>query len=384
MSHERTAPVPGRLPEPGGLPEPSSPSGQPPPAGLTFNVVFMPGSPGRLLPFALSLLQGAGVRVRLVANGCDPEEHRLIRAATELDDRVSAHVLAGPEPIAHGVALNQLFEEFPEPYFAIADSDLIASGDFMTRLWPLAPGQAAVFSAPPVWATDDEVTVPRDCTYLGGRHRMLHDGTPVGTTYMAIYERAALEPAWRAAPRGFAAQERYLLPRALQAALSERGWVFRWFDTCRLVNLQLSLAGFRLEHRNAPELHHVGWLGAAHDAPRVRLASALRTLLQTVRSNEGSRLQRTVDGAVHARYLFRRRQNPIERRIDIRRPAVLSYVHAVLDAMAAGEPVPPAPPTDSPEVDRRLGALVRALETHYRAGVSALRAATSAAERKRV
>jgi hypothetical protein len=342
---------------------------------ITFNVIFTPGTPARLLPFALSLLQGASVRVRVVANGCDSREVGLINAAAQLDDRISCHVLPDSGPVEHGLALNQLFEQFPEAYFAIADPDLIASGDFMPGLWPLAPDQAAVFSAPPVWATDEDVVVPRDCTYLGGRHRVLPDGTPVGHTYLAIYERAVLEPLWRAALRGFAVHERYMLPRSLQTALAARGWSYRWFDTCRLVNLHLALAGFTLVNRVVPELHHVGWLGGAHETTREKhRADTLRALLQILRSNRGRRVQRIVDGAVHARYLRRRSSDPRERRIHAHRSIVLSHVRAVLDAILADRPVPEAPLTGWGEVDRRLAELVSALETHYRAGVDALRA----------
>lgn len=348
-----------------------------PAAVITFNVLFTPSTPARLLPFAFSLLQGTGVCVRVVANGCTPADVDLLRAAAQVDDRISLHVLAGSRAVEHGLALNQVFDAFHEPYFAIADSDVIASADFMTGLWPLAPGQAAVFAASPVWATDEETVVPPRCTYLGGRLRVLRDGTPVGNTYLAIYERAAVEPLWRAAPRGFAVHERDMLPRSVQVSLSARGWRYRWFDTCRLLNLQLALEGHTLENRVVPALHHFGRISRVGIAtPGEGLGAMFRTGLEILRSSEGRRLQRIVDGTAHRLYLSRRSGDLRYRRMEARRRVVSLHLSAVLDAILTDEPVPPSPPTGSAEVDRRLAALVVALETHYRPGVSLLQAAT--------
>ena len=335
---------------------------------ITFNVLFIPGSVARLLPFALSLLQGSGARIRVVANGCRPDEVDLMRAATRVDERVSHHVLPQRGPIPHGQALNHLFEVFDEPYFAIADSDVIAAGDFMDSLAPIPPG-TALFSGTPVWATDDEAVCPPGARFLTGRQRVLHDGTPVGSSYVAIYERAAIEPLWRQAPRGFGATFHYSLPRPMRDSLSARGWRFQIVDSCRLVNLLLLVNGSRLENRPVPELHHLGgYSGRAFKSSRVRLRSLLR-------SRDDRWLQRIVESALltlHARL----RRDPERSRMDERRRIVLPYVDAVLDAILADRPRPPAPRTDSADVDRRVAALGSALEGHYRPGLSALSEAT--------
>lgn len=340
---------------------------------ITFNVIFMPGTPSRLLPFALSLLQGTGVRLRLVGNGCGARDVDLLRAAARTSERLSHHLLPGSAPLEHGLALNELFARFPEPHFAIVDSDVIASGDFMADLWPLAPGQAAVFSASPVWATDADTVVPRDCTFLAGRQRVLHDGTPVGNTYLAIYERAALEPLWRTAPHGFGVHQRSMLPRSVQASLAARGWRHRFFDTGRVLTLQLMLAGFAPRNRSVVTLHHVGGFGATTPPrPVSAVRAVLRGALGILRSNGGPRLQRLADGAAHRLYLMRSRRDPRHLRMNARRRFVSAHVRSVIDAIRAGEPVPPTPPTDSAEVDQRVAALVSALRTHYARGLAAL------------
>jgi hypothetical protein len=228
-----------------------------------------------------------------------------------------------------------------------------------------------------VWATDEEMIVPPGCRFLGGRQRAFSDGTPVGTTYLAIYERAAIEPLWRSAPRGFAIHERYMLSRSVQASLSARGWRYRWLDTGRLLNLQLLLEGLALEHRAVRELHHVGGFSLELlGRPEQNLRSMLGGLYEILRSQDGHRLQRVVDGSAHALYLHRRQRDAGERRMRERRRIIVSHLEAVLDAIVAGEPVPPSPSTDSAEVDRRVASFVSALERHYREGAFMLRPAT--------
>jgi hypothetical protein len=334
---------------------------------ITFNVLFTPGSVGRLLPFALSLLQGSGVRVRVVANGCGSDEVDLMRAATRVDQRMSHYVLPNRNPIEHGQALNRLFEAFDEPHFAIADSDVIADGDFMDSLQPIAPG-TAVFSATPVWVADGDAVLPAGTTFLSGRQRSLEDGTPIGSTYLAVYERATIEPLWRQSPRGFGVHFRHMLPREMQTAFSERGWRFRMFDSCRLVNLLLLVDGHRLENRSIPELHHVGGYSVQEFESS---GAGLRNLIRLLRWREERSLQRIIDG-LSIRLYARLWRDPRRAHMNRLRRIVLAYVDVALDAIVAGRPAPPAPVTGSAEVDRRVAALVSALEESYPPALSAL------------
>jgi len=331
---------------------------------ITFNVVFTPGTVRRLLPFTLSLLQGTGVHLRLVANGCGPEEVDLMREAAAGDERVSQHSLPGRDPVAHGAALNQLFDAFPiEPYFAFADSDVIASGDFMPALWPMADGQTGVFAATPVWATESDTVVPAGWPVLSGRMHVLPDGSHAGSTYLAIYERAAIEPSWRAAPRGFELHFRHSVPRAMRARLAARGWSYRIFDTCRVVNLQQLMEGRTLEVRDVPQLHHVGGVSGANFAGPSALLRGLPLLL---RSKHHRRPTRIAEYVAFRYFLWRRGHDPRHRLVNDRRSLVGAFAGAVLDAIEAGEQVPPPPATGSTDVDRQLAALIAAIEGHYR------------------
>jgi hypothetical protein len=342
---------------------------------VTFNVSFTPGMVARLLPFSLSLLQSPLVRLRVVSNGCSSSEVEMMRALATSEDRVSHHALPVAQTVEHGVVLNELFEAFPEPRFAIVDSDVIAGGDFMGPLQEVVPGRAGVFTAPAVWMTDEEGRGTAGRFALSGARRTLDDGTYLGNTFCAIYERDLLEPVWREAPRGFAVHHDYLLPDAIKASLAERGWRFRTYDTARLVNLLLLLAGLALEERPVPELHHVGGYSIReYYGPVAKLRQ-----LGVLRSSGGGRWRRLADGLrTHFNFKLQPEDAGVRGPRQQRKALALAYVDELLDALLAGEPAPPAPETDSPQVNRRLAELVAAVESEYPKGLATLRQATRA------
>ena len=328
------------------------------PSEVTFNVVYTPGSVRRLLPFAQSLLHGSGVRIRVVSNGCEADEIELLHSASRRSDRISVHILPFASAVNHGHALNHLFTTFEEPIFAFADSDVLAGGDFADDLFSAAPGTAGVFTAPPVGLIDAEASLPEGETYLDGRHRLLPDGTPIGGTYVAAYERRALDQVWERAPRGFGITRRSLLDRGFRAELSRRGWSFRVFDTGRVVNLLLLLDGHRLENRTVPELHHVGGF-TVRDFRDTGVG--VRHLVRQLRAPDRQLLQRATDGAFMRLYSWRRGSRPG----SSRRRIVRAHIDQVLGAIDAGRAVPEAPPTGSEQVDQRLSELVAALVQNY-------------------
>jgi hypothetical protein len=241
----------------------------------------------------------------------------------------------------------------------------------MRGLRPDGPGLAGAFTAPAVWITDQEAMSTPGTYVLSGGRQTLDDGTYVGNTYCAIYEREILEPVWRAAPRGFAAHHRHLLSREVRATLAARGWLFRTFDTARLINLQLLLAGYRLEPRRVPELHHVGGF-SVRDFYGAR--GKARRLLSVLRSSPDGRARRIADGIASNVY-SKLQPDPTSRRRQQRRWRVLSYLDTVIDAILAEEPAPPPLRTDSADVDERVAELAAAIRTQYPRGVALMRGA---------
>lgn len=329
---------------------------------ITLNVIFTPHTPARLIPFATSLLRGSGIAVRLIDNGCGPEDTRLLREASHAHDRISYYSLDSDSPVEHGLALNHLFTQFREEYFGMVDSDVVANGDFMAALHPLLETGTAVFSGSPVWATSGDMIITKESTWIGARHRQFADGTSAGNSYFAIYPRAMLESAWDSAPRGFGVVDSYELPRAKQAEFADNGWRFVFYDTTRVLNLQLLLEGQELAHATVTSLHHVGGFSAQHFAPSRRsLASLAGSALHIMRPNEGSRLQRLIDGSRHHLFIAKSRRDSRHIQMNVRRRAVIAHVQDAVDAIRHGREAPPVPDFDSPEVNNQVTALVSAV-----------------------
>ena len=269
-----------------------------------------PGDGARLLPFALSFLQspeasGSGwsqtAARRRRSSSCAPSAPARIASPTTYCPSIRWQDTDS--------ALNQLFEHFPEPQFAFADSDVIASGDFMARLGTPAAGTGGALRRPE--GVDDRRRAAGRRAGVDGRSRrqFLADGTYVGNSYCAVYDRSALEPAWRAAPLGFDGHYAHQIPRSLRRSLASHGWRPQWLDTGRLINLQLLAAGYELEERQVPELHHVGGLTYRHYRPTPGWSRAFREILH--REPGRSRLRRIAEGISMRRH-NRQQQRSLE------------------------------------------------------------------------
>ena len=343
-------------------------------SSITFNVVFTPATSERLLPFTLSLLHQSSARFRLVDNAGSSTDRHLLESVADQTPNLSYYRLPGAQPREHGAVLNTLFTTFDEPDFSIVDSDVFALGSFLPDLAPLAPGCAGTFSAPPVWVEDAETVVPGDCTYVYARQRSLADGTGIGNTYCAVYDRTALETIWRFAPNGFARHDHFALPREARELLATRGWRFVAFDTARVLNMLLVARGYRLENRHIPGLHHLGGFSAASfNRERETPARLLGRFLRLFWQADSGRLRMISDGIRHRRYLARVRAASWHQRMNQRRTLVLEHMTGVLSALVEGKTVPDIPATDSLEVDERLRRLHAALETVYLPNLSICR-----------
>ena len=335
-------------------------------SSLTFNVVFTTGTAECLLPFTLSLVQACKARFRLVDNAGSNHDRHLLEVVAEKFPTLSYFRLPDEHPTEHGVVLNTLFTTFDEPEFCIVDSDVFALGSFLPALVPLSAGSAGVFSAPPVWVEDAETVVPHDCTYVYARQRRLADGTEIGATYCAVYDRSALETIWHLAPNGFARHNRFALPGEARALLAARGWRFVAFDTGRALNMLLLAKGYRLENRNIPALHHLGGFSSTF-FPREQetLLVLVGRLLQLLSAAEDGRWRLIADVVRHRRYLSRIRRESWHRRMNKRRRLVLDHLTSTLSALLEGAVLPPLPDSGSDEVDTRLRGLHDALTKVY-------------------
>jgi hypothetical protein len=329
---------------------------------LDFQVIYTPGTVRQLLPFAITLLEAGGARFTLVDNGCSPIETEALRGLAREERRLSYLRLPGESMHRHGKALDLLLKRTEGPWFAILDSDVIASGDYLADLDPPSGGCAGVFTAPPVWLDPPLARGDRGSPFLGGPVSTLPDGTPVGATAGAIYDRAALKAAVAKLPRrllnGPAAA---VLAPGMAEELRARGWYYRRFGTARVANLRLLLDGYSLRNVVTRHLHHVGGISHQDEHRRPPVRKRLRRFADRMLHGERSPL---VNALTNSRTLIRHRSPEQERQVAVRR-LVIRHALQTMDGLRESRPTVTPPSTGIASVDENLLALHQALVDRY-------------------
>lgn len=225
---------------------------------LVFNVVFTPGTFRYLSLFTRSLLANTSASLRIVANGCERDEVASMRAFA-VADPARVEVRAAPETgmMKHGAVLEHLYGTYDDgDYFCFIDSDVIALHPFVAELLAFTPEFAVVTTGDVAWS-DDRV-LPDGATDLVGRHAIGADGFAYGSSYVAVYERYALEATRARWPITFQACAHSQLAPSVRERIASVGRVFELYDTAKALNLVLAGEGFRIQHFDNSGLYHLG------------------------------------------------------------------------------------------------------------------------------
>jgi hypothetical protein len=328
---------------------------------ITFHVVYTAESTISLLPFAFSLLRSPAARFLFVDNGCDPDESRRLQSVADSEPRFSYYRLPFSEVVRHGLALDHLLERSTDPLFAILDSDVMATGDFLSELAERPSGCGAICSAWPIWIEDDEAVCAASQTFVGGPYRKLSDGTEVGGTGCAIYDRAALQTALRQIPAGLSNQTFHALGDGVRVSLAERGWNCIRFGTARVAHLQLVLQGNPIVNRHCAHLHHIGGVSHISDVAPHGLSAKLRRLASLLFRGDGSAASNLATN-VKRRFSEDGRE---QAGTYMRKRKVVLHAGVTMEAIRRGDPPPATLPTGSSEVDARFALFLEALVRDY-------------------
>lgn len=312
-------------------------------AGLTFHIIFTPGTVHSLRLFTLSLLKWSGCFFRLVSNGCRGAERRELERLCRRRERLEFLPLPGRRCLPHAEALNRLQEREQGPYFAFLDSDLLASGPFLAPVLAALPARDAVFSGTPFWLAAGQETADlregkRD--RFRGWLRQTSTGWQAGSSSFAIYHQPYLRHFRQHHAIGFErCQWRHLSFRC-QQLLEREGLRFERYDTGKVLNLLLHMQGARLAYLELPELLHLGgfsaWRPELIPAYRHRwpLRAWLRRLIRPgsapgpgpVKMTEENRLRRDIN----------------------------CYFREYLDSLSRHQPAPPMPAGLDPAVAQKM------------------------------
>ncbi len=327
----------------------------------TFHVVYTAGTTEILLPFAWSLLQSHGARFLLVDNGCAPAESARMQQAANAENRFSYYRLPFDRVVRHGIALDHLLARSDESTFAIIDSDILATGDFLAELEDRPSTCGAICTGWPVWIEDDEAICDPAQPFLGGPYRALADGTAAGGTGCAIYDRAALRAALEVIGAGLRNRLAGSLPAKVRRAFAARGWNFARYGTARVAHLELVRQGNPIVNRDCTLLHHLGGLSHTTDIAFPRATQKWKRTASLLMRGERS-------PAINFMTNVKRRLTPEGRRqarTYARKKRVVVQASAWMDSLRRGEPLPPAMPTGSAEVNSRFERTREALTRDY-------------------
>ena len=234
-----------------------------------FNIVITPGTFRYLQLFTRSLVANSDARFRLVVNGCPPDELVAMHAlATASAGRVEVVPLPSAAMVPHGAALDEIYAARDDgAYFCFMDSDVKAKRPFMGEFLDLLGRFDAVTSGNVAWS--DDAVLPAGAKDLVGRHAVGHDGFAYGSSYLAIYTRAAVERVREHWGVTFRAGAHGQLPAPAREQLVAMGRSFDLYDTAKAFNILFQADGGTLTHVDNLALVHIGGISQYLSDPSV-------------------------------------------------------------------------------------------------------------------
>ena len=227
---------------------------------ITFHIIYTPGTVKYLRLFTLSLLKWLPCSFRLVPNGCPSEEMRLLEQFCATHPRLEFMALPWEKMKRHGVVLSYLRQQETSEYFGFMDSDIWASGDFLSELTPLLADHAAVFSGVPFWRRDEQGmwNWRKGNKYVLGENVKTENGIILGSTYLAIYHNPTLTKFRQTTGIDFTTYSWYDLSPQTQQQIAQAGLQAKGYDTAKLLNILLYTQGAKFAYHEPVSLHHLG------------------------------------------------------------------------------------------------------------------------------
>ena len=325
---------------------------------LTLHILYTPRTVELLTPFVPTLLHHSPFRYRLVANGCSDDEVARLEAVAASSDRVEVVRLPGDAVCPHAEAVEALFDRSEGARFAFMDSDVFAVapfGEAVTR--GVAQSELFTACAQPWSSPFDRATMPGRA--LSGRN-LSAAGRYVGTTFFAVYDRAAVERVRERYGVGFAKYRWASLPEAARARLADSDLHYTRYDTAKALNLLLHADGARVAYDALPALVHLGGVSDRAQGARSRAAGRPR-------QDGASPLRRAYRRA--RRWLRRTRSGaPDATTYQDRRSLAWQFFGDALRAHHARRPPPPVPVLGDALAQREVERAARELSRLFAGG----------------
>ena len=330
---------------------------------LTFYIIYTPDTVRLLSFFVKSLLYHSDCNFCLVSNACREDEDTILRQMCVGEKRLSFLKLPTEKMWSHGEALNYLFHLNKSDYFCFMDSDIFATGKFLTQFEPLIEKNAGVFSCSSLWMRDEEKAVPDSYPILSGRYNRTSDGICLGSSYFAIYNckkiNALIEKSSIDLNNFFWKD----LPVKHQKEIAELGLQRKRYDTCRVFNLRLLSRGEQLHFEESKHLVHIGGISAKTARNELlankHLAKILYKLPESYLKQQLLRIAAFSIKKLHLVYKKRMRHRTLA---VVRKAVVNRYFSQLLESLLENSKPPKLPKLMDKETQHKLEEASEALK----------------------
>jgi hypothetical protein len=140
------------------------------------------------------------------------------------------------------------------------DSDIFATGDFLSLIEPLLEKYIGVFSCLPLWT--NQFILKNTARGIGGDVIITENGLNLGTSFFAIYNNEVLSEFMKTSDVGFRPIVWQEIPPQHQPILRDLGLQKRLYDTGKLLNILLQTEHHEIFFLETDRLHHIGGLSA--------------------------------------------------------------------------------------------------------------------------
>jgi hypothetical protein len=226
---------------------------------FVFNIVLTGSTFSYLRHLVGSQLRHSDARFRFVANGCPPDQVRLMDefAAAHAEQVIEVFV-SSASMTRHGTALDTVLQARDDgDHFCFVDPDIIAEAPYLAPFAAaLEEGCAGVTSGKGIWVED--VMVPRGHLGIPGECFYSPDGYLFGSPHFAMYRAAPLRATMARWNVGFGSGGEREIPERTWDALAAAGHKYWLYDTGKMVNILLQEDGNRLCHFEHAALLHIG------------------------------------------------------------------------------------------------------------------------------
>lgn len=329
---------------------------------LKFNIIYIAGTVNYLSLFVFSLLKWSNCSFRLISNGCQPEERKLLKCLCMTNSRLEYLEIPSETGIKHGKALAYLQSIEEGDYFCFLDSDIFATHDFLSELFILAEKHFAVFSCSPIWFATEEQSLPDFHPRMPGHFNKADNGVCLGTTYFAIYENKTLTQFLQKTGLHFDKYNWQEIPDQYKAQLEEMGLKKQIYDTAKVLNLIIQTEGQQIIVHDTSALCHIGGISAVYASDN-KLLSKTNILRNWIRKISHSIFSRQFQ------------KDALKRRAETSR-----YFTSVLQSLFEGAELPPLMEISNPDIRKRIQSATKDMVGVYEEFGEDLRKVRSAAQ----